>query len=146
MADHLVIGGALRIASGIAIAAIAGALLRLGWGLEWGVRWAAWVPAFVLMLPAVSLVRRIRLELDGPFLEVITGWLWRRGWRIRLADLTVELVPTAGLWAVVLHRGEHSYPVATWVRRRRAETIAAWLDAAAPQGRWPRREAPARDA
>ncbi len=126
---HFVVGSWARLLVGLALAMVAGLLLQLGRGLDWGMAAIFWVPALVLILPAMHLVRRTRLvaEIDGITLE--TGWLFRRGWTFRLSEAEVEFIPTAGWWAVVLRRRGNRVTLATWMRRRRAEALGQWLDA-----------------
>lgn len=125
------IGSWPRLLVGFLCATTAGLLLQLSRTLDWGMAAICWVPAAVLLLLALQLVRRTRLraEVDGFTLE--TGWLFRRGWTFKLAGGEVEFVPTAGLWAVVLHRNRNRITLATWVTRPRALALANWLDAVA---------------
>lgn len=123
------VGSWMRLATGLLLATIAGCLLALGQRLDWGMAWICWVPAFVLMLPALTLVRRTSLvaEIDG--FTLVTGWLFRRGYRFGLAGAELEFVLTAGWWTVVFHRKGNHIPLASWLTRRRAEALATWLDA-----------------
>lgn len=125
------VGGWLRLSIGFMMAVTAGLLLNLSRSLDWGMAAICWVPAAALLLPALNLVRRTRLraEVDGFTIE--TGWLFRRGWTFRLNGATIAFVPTAGLWAVVLHRNGNRITLATWIGRARALALADWLDAVA---------------
>ncbi len=148
--DTFTIGGYRRLTAGLLIAVAAGVLISVGRGLEWGVAWALYVPAAIALVPAVSLSKRTTLRvIDQPLaLEIETGWLWRRCWRVPLAGSALESVPTAGLCAVVLHRPSGvEYGLGSWLNHARAETLLAWLDRRAPAGAWPRRRrtAPERD-
>jgi hypothetical protein len=135
------VGSWRRLAVGMALAITAGLLIALGRGLgnhasgdsSWGLSWICYIPAAVLMLPAMSLVRRTRLvaEVDSFTLEM--GWLFRRGWTFRLANATLEFVPTMGLWTVVMHRNGNKIVLANWIGRKRADELAGWLAAVAGQ-------------
>lgn len=141
MPATFVIGGAGRLLVGLLLAITASALLSLGADLDWGVAWTTWLPALALLLVGVHLVRRVVLRRTEGGFDLETGWLFRRGTHLTLAGFELELVPTAGLWAVVLHRRGRELPLATWLTRRRADALAAWLDAAAGAP-LPRRERP----
>ncbi len=140
MPTHFTVGGPLRLLAGLALALLAGALVALGQRLEWGVAWTAWVPATVIILIASHLARRLVLTITADALTVETGWLFRRGVDLRLAGAELELVHTAGLWAVVLRKGTREMPLALWLTRRRADALVDWLDQVAPGGPLPRRE------
>lgn len=142
MPEPFIVGGPLRLLVGLVLALLAGGLVALGRGLEWGVAWTAWVPAVGIVLIAAHLARRLVLTAGDGSLTVETGWLFRRATELRLAGAELELVPTAGLWAVVLRKGPREMPLALWLTRRRAEALVAWLDRAAPEGPLPRRERP----
>lgn len=133
------IGGPLRWGLGALLLAAATAVLLVGGGLEYGVGWTAVVPAALLLLPAGQLLRRIRLRIAAGRIEVEQGWLFRRCWALPLAGAELELMPTAGLRAVLLHSAGRATPLATWVRPATAEALAAWLDAHAPDGPLARR-------
>ncbi|HYE05956.1 MAG TPA: hypothetical protein VEL07_10615 [Planctomycetota bacterium] len=141
--ERFVIGSAARLACAVGLAVLSGALVtlahRLDWGGEWGIAWIALVPAATLLIPAFGLARRIVLMREADTLVVEVGWLMRRAWRLRLEALELEVVPTAGLRALIAHKGPREYPLAVWLPPARAELLAAWLDRAAPGGRWPRR-------
>jgi hypothetical protein len=141
MPDPLVIGGPLRLVSGLALLAIALAVAAIGLGWGWGIGWMAWVPAAVIALPASALCARRELRRVPEGIERIDGRLWRRGLVLAIAEAEVEVLPTAGLYAVVYHRAGREWPLAVWVTRSGAERVLAWLDAVHPEGRWPRREA-----
>lgn len=130
-APTFTIGGPVRFLIGLVIAITAGLLIHVGRGLDWGLAWICFVPAAVLILPAITLVRRTRLVPEVNGITIETGWLFRRGWLFSLADASLEFVETAGLWAVILCRNGNRIPLATWVRRSTAERLAAWLDAVA---------------
>ena len=143
-ASALVIGGPLRAVIGVGLWLVA-LVLVLGAGpLEFGIGWTALVPAFTLSMPATALLRRRSLTITGTTLEVVDGWLWRRAMTIALIGSEqpeaargaersgkvlweVEVIPTAGLRAVVLHRQSRSWPVATWVAGSTADRLVEWL-------------------
>lgn len=133
------VDGPLRWMAGLVLAGVA-AGLALGAGrLEYGIGWTALVPAAVLMLPAAALLQRRRLLAADGRLEVHSGWLMRRCWSLPLAGAELEVVPTAGLCAVVLHVGGRETALATWVGAGRACRLCAWLDGLHPAGAFPRR-------
>lgn len=109
--------------------------------VDWGVAWMLIIPALVVLVPALGLIQSRRLQLEGDQLSICTGWLWRRVCVVPLsAGATLEILPTAGLCAVLLHQGRSEIPLGTWLTRARAEALAAWCDQAAPKGAWPRRQ------
>lgn len=131
MAERFVIGGPLRLVTGLLLAGISGLLVSLGHRLDWGMPVIFWVPAVVLLLPAFHLVRRIVLVAGEGHIDVESGFLFRRAWRFSLTGGELEIVTTAGLRTVVLHKGEHEIPLATWLTSRRAEALCAFVDATA---------------
>jgi hypothetical protein len=134
--------GPLRWLAGALLAALA-AVLALGAGrLEFGIGWTALVPAAALLVPAAALLQRRRLTISGGRIEVHSGWLMRRCWSLPLDRAELELVPTAGLCAVVLHAGGRETALATWIGAGRAGRLCAWLDAHHPAGAFPRRACP----
>jgi len=96
--------------------------------LEFGIGWTAVIPALVLGLPGAALTRYRVLERTGDRLCITDGWWWRRAYETSLAGSTLERVPTAGLWAVVLRREQHEVTLATWVRASTATAISQALD------------------
>lgn len=138
MASSFVIGGPVRLLGGLLLAGISGLLVSVGYRLDWGMPVMFWVPAIILLLPAFHLVRRIVLVAGDGHIDVESGFLFRRAWRFALAGGELEIVPTAGLCAVVLHKREHEIPLATWLTRGRAQALCAFLDAI-PGGPLPRR-------
>jgi hypothetical protein len=136
--ETFVIGGPLRLLTGLGLAIGAGALIRLGQPLDWGLAWMAWIPAGLLVMIAMTLVRRTTLRLNGNKVDNESGWLWRRSWSIDLTGASLELVPTSGLWTVIIHRQGRELPLAAWLPLGRAEKLLAWLDQVAPDGAWPR--------
>lgn len=139
MVTRFIIGGPLRLLSGLLLAGLAGLLISVGQRLDWGMTAILWVPAAILLLPAFHLVRRIVLVAHESGLDLESGFLFRRAWRFSLAGGELEVVPTAGLHTVLLHRNGREIPLASWLTRRRAEALCAFLDAAAG-GAMPRRE------
>lgn len=138
-ATSLTVGGPLRWAVGGLLAAVAAALALGAGHLEYGIGWTALVPAAVLLLPAGALLQRRRLVVAGGRIEVHTGWLMRRCWSLPLAGAELEVVPTAGLCAVVLHAGGRETALAAWVGAGAARRLCAWLDVHHPTGAFPRR-------
>ena len=134
------IGSLRRSAIGLLLVATAGSLLWHGRTIDWGVGWTIWVPAVVLLIPGVSLLRRRVLRIVDDRLQIEQGWLWRRVWSVRL-DGELEVLPTAGFRAVILHQGGHEIALATWVTAGTASQLAQWLDGRRPGGGFPRREA-----
>lgn len=124
------VGGPLRRCLGwiLVVAAIAAA----GWSLrlDWGLAPVVWVPALVLAVVGWGLHTTRRLELDGERLTVHReGLLAGREDLVLDHAVELELLPTAGLRAVVLHRDGRALPLATWIGARRAEALIAWLEA-----------------
>jgi hypothetical protein len=142
-AQTFTIGGPLRLSLGLLIAVLAGSLINIGRYLDWGLAWIMYIPAVAALMVALNLVRRTRLRLNDQSIELETGWLWRRSWRVNMSDSQIELVPMSGLWSVVVHRGDREFPLALWLGRRRAEALITWLDQAAPDGAWPKYTRPA---
>ncbi len=147
MSDSFVIGGPLR--AGLGLLLISGSLLALWTSrtIELGIAWTTVIPALILLSPGAALLpRRVLAWRDGG-LELTDGWLWRRCLRLPLAATELEVVPTAGLCAVVLHRGgthggtylPGSRTLATWIRPRTALSLLTWLDAHHPERAFPRR-------
>ena len=120
--------GPLRMAIGVALIALALTLALLARGLGWGLSVMLWVPALVLCLPALALLRRQRLEVADGELRIDSGWLFRRRMALPLAALELEVLPTAGWRALLATTGSGEYPLATWLSPRRADELAGWLD------------------
>ncbi len=137
-ASTLLLGGPLRAGLGLLILSAAGICLSVATSIELGIAWTLAIPAAVAVIPAWALLQRRQLARHGDTLTITDGWLWRRALSLTLAGSEIELVPTAGLTAVVLHLGARSWPVALWVRASTAAQVAAFLDAA-PGGPRPRR-------
>jgi hypothetical protein len=135
------LGGPLRAACGLVLLAASLAVLWTSRTIELGIAWTAVVPSLVLLIPAWGLLQRRILTLDGERLTLTDGWLWRRALVLSLEQTELEVLPTAGLAAVVVHRGGGSQALATWIRPRTAERLAAWLDAHLPAP-LPRRATP----
>ena len=117
-------------------------LFMASYSIDWGVGWMVWVPAALAIIPASALMRRRILWRRDGYFDLETGWIMRRARSFPGDDLRIELLPMAGLWAVVVHRGSSAWPIATWVSRGRAERVIALLDSTAPEGNWPRWETP----
>lgn len=117
-------------------------LFLMSYSIDWGVGWMVWVPAAIAIIPASALMRRrVVVRRDGYF-DLEHGWLMRRARSFPADDLRIELLPTAGLWAVIVHRHGAAWPIATWVTRRRAQRIIDFLHGSAPDGQWPMWETP----
>lgn len=128
--------------AGALIGASAILAILASYTVDWGVGWMVWVPAAIALIPATALMRRRVLWWRGDVFDLESGWLMRRARSFPADHLDLELVPTAGLWAVVAHRGHAAWPVATWVTRRRAQQVIDTLNRSAPDGAWPCRETP----
>jgi hypothetical protein len=128
MDDAIVVGGIGRLLTGICLTALALALIGLGFSLGWGIGWMAWIPAVALLVPGSACLQRRVLRAEPGGIECLDGWLWRRGMVLPLTGAELEIAPTAGWQAVVLHVGGRPWPLALWVGRRQAEAIAAFCD------------------
>ncbi|TVR46195.1 MAG: hypothetical protein EA402_02965 [Planctomycetota bacterium] len=115
-------------------------LFLASYSIDWGVGWMVWVPSAIAIIPASHLMRRRILHRRDGYFDLEQGWLMRRARSFPADDLSIELLPTAGLWAVVVHRQGAAWPIATWVTRQRANRVCAVLDGSAPNGAWPRRD------
>jgi hypothetical protein len=138
---QFVLGGPLRAGLGLILLTASIAVLWTSRTIELGIAWTAVVPSVVLLIPAWGLLQRRVLALDGGRLTATDGWLWRRALVLSLDQAELEVVPTAGLAAVVVHRGGASHALATWILPRTAHRLAAWLDAHLPAP-LPRRATP----
>ncbi len=125
--DRIVIGGPLRLLAAFLCFAIAVALAGLGFRLGWGLGWMAWIPAFFLLLPALSLGGRRELRRSPGGLEIHDGRFFRRIYGLGLGGAELEILPAGGAWAVVLHRAGREIPLASWIGRDTAERVAALL-------------------
>ncbi|MCS6969564.1 MAG: hypothetical protein NZ552_00905 [Planctomycetes bacterium] len=123
----IVIGGWRRLLASGALALAAVALLALGWRLDWGLAWIAWLPAFVLLLPALALAQRRVIERRGAQLLITDGWLFRRCQAWPLSGAELEILPAGGAWVVILHVAGRELVLASWIRRSTAERLAAAL-------------------
>ena len=136
-----VVGGFGRGLLGISLLALALACLATVHDLEFGIGWTGVVPAVLLCLPALALLRRRTLHVVPRGLRLEDGWFWRRQFDLPLSgDEELELVPTAGLRAVVLHRQGREAVLATWLTAHQTRRLVTWLDVQHPAGAWPRRE------
>ena len=140
MSDSFTIGSPLRAALGLVLLAGATAVLLVSRSIDWGVAWTAVIPAVVLMIPAWALLQRQTLSWNDDKITITKGWLWRRAITFKTTQAELELLPTAGLMAVVLHRGTSTHPLATFVLPRTAQQLATWLDRHHPGGAFPRRQ------
>ena len=133
-----VLGSPLRAALGLLLLSGSAVVLLTARSIDWGVAWTAVIPATLLLLPAWSLLQRRVVSWDDGRLTVTDGWLWRRATEVTVGPSALEILPTAGLRAVVLHRNGHSWPLATWLWPGTAERLAAWCDRHHPTGAFPR--------
>lgn len=140
MSQRLALHSPLRMVIGVLLMALAVIMLLASDDLDWGIAATTVIPALCLSLIALTLLKRKVLLLEQNRLQIETGWLWRRCHQWQLEDCRLELAPMAGLWAVVLHQSQRSWPLAAWISRRRAEDVLCFLDQVAPQGRWPRQQ------
>lgn len=141
MPAPFLLGGPLRAGLGLVLLTASLLVLWTSRTIELGIAWTAVVPSLVLLIPAWGLLQRRILTLDGERLTLTDGWLWRRALVISLQQTELEMVPTAGLAAVVVHRGGGSHALATWILPRTAQRLGAWLDANLPAP-LPRRASP----
>ena len=133
------LGSPLRVAIGLLLVTASAAVLWTSRTIEFGIAWTAVIPAVVLLVPALGLLQRRVLNSDGERLTITSGWLWRRAMDLPLRDAEIEVLPTAGLVAVVLHRNGQAWPLATWVLPATARRLTGWLDGLAAGGPLPRR-------
>ena len=136
--DSFVIGSPLRLVIGGSMLIASACVLLVSRTIDWGVAWTAVIPALALLIPGWALLKRTVITSKPHQLIITTGWLWRRALIITTTDAELEFVPTAGLMAVVLHRGAHAHPLATFVTNRTARRLAKWLDQHHPTGAFPR--------
>jgi hypothetical protein len=123
----VVIGDPLRLLLAVLLAAASAGLTLLGFRLGWGIGWMAWIPAAVLLFPALALAgRRVISRRDGG-LEVADGWLFRRIYTFGVQGGELEILPAGGAWTVVLHLAGSEVPLAAWVNRATAERVASLL-------------------
>lgn len=145
MPDTFVIGGPLRTALGLLLMIASGAALWTSRTIELGIAWTTVIPVLLLLIPAAALLPRRVLRWHAGGLDLIDGWLWRRCLQLPISGTELELLPTAGLCAVILHRPAHhggrsgSRTIATWLRPASARRLLTWLDAHHPDGAFPRR-------
>jgi hypothetical protein len=121
-----------RIVVGVLLMLTGVGKIAFGHDLDWGVGWTTWVPGIALYVVGWGLAGRRELHRSADGLEIRVGWLWRRSLTLP-DDGSYALLPTAGLLAVVARLddgrgGQVEVPLATWVGRRRAEALAAWLE------------------
>ena len=138
MASRIALHGPIRISIGLLLAATSLSMLFASESIDWGVAATTVVPALCLMVPALSCLKRKVILIDADGLAIETGWLWRRCQQLSLQDIQLEVLPMAGLWALILHRNERRWPLALWSARKTVDRLAQALDAQAPDGAWPR--------
>ncbi len=137
--EPFILGGLWR--AGLGLLLISGSLLALWTSrtIELGIAWTTAIPAVLLLIPAAALLPRRVLTWHDGGLDLSDGWLWRRCLRLPIVGTELELLPTAGLCAVILHRHGGARTIATWIHPRTAERLLMWLDAHHPDGAFPRR-------
>lgn len=139
MSDSFTIGSPLRAALGMVLLGGAISVLMVSRTIDWGVAWTAVIPAVALIVPAWALMQRQTLSWTDGKITVTSGWLWRRAMEFKTTQAELELLPTAGLMAVVLHRGASAHPLATFILPRTAQKLATWLDQHHPGGAFVRK-------
>lgn len=127
MPGTLRIHGPGRLLCGTGLLALAVLLLVVGWRLDWGVAWTAWIGAASLLLAAPALLERRRLRLGPEAVEIETGWLVRHQERLPLAKAEVEIVITASLRTVLLHHAGGETVLASWLTPSQAERLCQGL-------------------
>lgn len=138
MPRQIALHGPIRLGIGFVLAAISVSMLLASESIDWGVAATTVVPALCLMVPALSCLKRKVIRIEAGRLEIETGWLWRRCQQLSLTDIQLEIVPMAGLWALIIHRQERRWPLALWSARATVERLAQALDEQAPDAAWPR--------
>lgn len=138
-ADTFVLSTPLRRAVGALILIISASLILVTAKVEWGVSWAAWVPALAACFPAIALLQSRSVSYHAETVSVRSGFLWIREWQLPLRGSALLCVPMTLWHGVILvdAKGRH-WPLATWIGRRQRDTLCEWLDAKAPDGAWPR--------
>jgi hypothetical protein len=121
----VIVGGPLRGGLGALLLAMAAGTVLVTHDLEFGIGWTAVVPACILGLPGAALLSRRTVARVADRIEIVDGWCWRRAWSLPAAHARLELLPTAGLWAVILHSSAGSRPLGTWIRHTTATRLAA---------------------
>lgn len=139
--DTFRVSGPARALLGLLLLAATATLLATLARLELAIGAAGAVLVLVVLVPALALLRRRVLRARPGAVVVEDGWLFRRGRVLQLDGAELEIVPTAGLRAVVLHRAGRGEALATWLGRGRAERLAVWLDRVAGRP-LPRRATP----
>lgn len=117
------LGGVSRRVVGAGLAVLGLGLIAIGLRLDWGVAVTCVLPGLMLCFPAGALLLgRSRWRAAGGSLLDLTP-------PQPLAGCSVELLPTAGLLSVVLHRPD-AKPVllGAWLSRGQAAGLTAWLD------------------
>ncbi len=128
------VGGPLRRCLGWSLVVAAVAAMAWSRRLDWGLAPVIWVPALVLLVLGWGVKTTRRLELTADRLQLIgQGLLARRSELSIGPEAELEIVPTAGLRTVILHQGEQSWPLASWIGAGRAEALASWLESALGQ-------------
>jgi hypothetical protein len=133
------LGSPLRAGLGLLLVTASAAVLWTSRTIELGIAWTAVIPAVVLLIPALGLLQRRVLTTDGEKLTITSGWLWQRAMDLPLREAELEVLPTAGLVAVVLHRHGQAWPLATWILPATARRLTGWLDGLSATGALPRR-------
>ena len=110
---------------GFALGAFIVLLFMMSYSIDWGVGWMVWVPAAIMLIPASTLMRRRVIYRREGYFDIEQGWLARSARSFYGDNIAIELLPTAGFYAVVVHREGSQWPIATWVTKKRAERSIA---------------------
>lgn len=118
-----------RSAAALLVIVLAIAISVPAWHLEFGIGWIVLIPCALALAVGLGLLQRHEIRVEGPGrIVIVSGWLFRRHLTIGLGGSELELVPTLGLIAVVLHRSGRAWPLAEWLGSRRAADLAELLD------------------
>lgn len=124
------VGGPGRRLLGGLVLLLALAAIALSTLLDWGMSPILWVPGLCVLPIGFGLIGIRHIAYDGTRLAIRHTGLRRQALSVTVGpDAELELVPTAGLRAVVLLQDGDETPLATWITRRRAEALVAWLEA-----------------
>lgn len=116
-----------RILLGLSMIVLGIFLMVISLRFEWGVWVTTFVPGLVLQVPGVGLLRRCSLSYTDGTLSRRAGLFRQTEERIPLADAAIEVLPTAGARAVLIHVDGHEVPLATWISAGRARQLMTWL-------------------
>lgn len=131
-AERFRVHGWLRSLVALTLIGSASVLALAVHDLEFGIGWIVLIPAAAIVLVGLGLFQRRSIVAEPPGrIVVISGWCFRRHLTLAVDGGELELVPTMGLIAVVLHRQGRNWPIAEWLTPRRADALAALIDRAA---------------